>query len=96
VNELNILLHRAWVQTAATPLEASHEKGARRVDYNQIGQTAGTIWTRLSENGPKRFAALMEESGVPDSLFFMAIGWLSREEKLEFEADNGDYLVRLK
>ncbi|HEY6442589.1 MAG TPA: winged helix-turn-helix domain-containing protein [Candidatus Acidoferrales bacterium] len=24
----------------------------------------------------------------------MAIGWLSREEKLQFEQANGDYLIR--
>jgi hypothetical protein len=32
---------------------------------------------------------------APQSLFFMAIGWLSREEKLRFEQANGDYLIRL-
>jgi hypothetical protein len=41
------------------------------------------------------FAAIMEEVNVPQSVFFMAIGWLSREEKLQFEPANGDYLVRL-
>jgi hypothetical protein len=37
----------------------------------------------------------METVNVPQSLFFMAIGWLSREEKLRFESAGGDYLVRL-
>jgi hypothetical protein len=94
--DLEVLLHRAWAHTAGMPLKASQEKGAWRVDYDQIGQTAGTIWTKLAENGPQRFATLMEEVSAPESLFFMAIGWLSREEKLEFQADNGDYLVRLR
>jgi hypothetical protein len=37
----------------------------------------------------------MEEVNAPQSLFFMAIGWLSREEKLRFESADGDYIVRL-
>ena len=38
---------------------------------------------------------LIEEVDVPQSLFFMAVGWLSREGKLQFEPADGDYLVRL-
>jgi hypothetical protein len=37
----------------------------------------------------------MEEVNAPQSLFFMAIGWLSREDKLQFEPNGGDYVVRL-
>jgi hypothetical protein len=65
------------------------------VSYDQIGETAGAVWGALSKDGPLTFAALMEEVNAPQSLFFMAIGWLSREEKLEFESAGGDYLVRL-
>jgi len=65
------------------------------VTYDQIGLTAGTIWETLDRNGPLTFAALMEEVNAPQSLFFMAIGWLSREEKLRFESADGDYLVSL-
>jgi hypothetical protein len=70
-------------------------KGARNVNEHGIGETAGTIWETLSKEGPLSFAALMEEVNAPQSLFFMAIGWLSREEKLQFEQANGDYLIRL-
>jgi hypothetical protein len=70
-------------------------KGARNVNEDGIGETAGTIWETLSKEGPLSFAALMEEVNAPQSLFFMAIGWLSREEKLQFEQANGDYLIRL-
>jgi hypothetical protein len=38
----------------------------------------------------------MEQVNAPQSLFFMAIGWLARENKLEVEPDGGDYTVRLK
>ena len=62
----------------------------------QIGETAGNIWEALSSQGPLTFAALMEEINAPQSLFFMAIGWLARENKLEFEPAGGDYTIHLK
>ncbi len=70
-------------------------KGAYTVGYVQIGETAGAIWQTLSKEGPLTFAALMEEVNAPQSLFFMAIGWLSREEKVSFEPADGDYVIRL-
>jgi len=70
-------------------------KGAFTVGYLQIGEIAGKIWETLSTEGPLTFAALMEEVDAPQSLFFMAIGWLSREDKVHFEHADGDYIVRL-
>ena len=61
----------------------------------RIGETAGLVWETLFRQGPLTFAALMEEVNAPQSLFFMAIGWLSREDKLKFEPFDGDYIVRL-
>jgi len=69
--------------------------GGYTVGYEQIGQAAGAIWETLSKQGPLTFAALMEEVNAPQSLFFMAIGWLSREHKLKIEPANGDYIVAL-
>jgi hypothetical protein len=65
------------------------------VSYNQIGETAGHVWRALESHGPQTVAALMEEVNAPQSLFFMAIGWLSREDKVRFESADGDYLVSL-
>lgn len=65
--------------------------------YDQIGEAAGNVWRALESHGPQTLAALMEEVevNVPQSLFFMAIGWLSREDKVRFESAGGDYLVSL-
>lgn len=71
-------------------------KGVPTVNHYEIGETAGAIWQVLSSQGPQTFAALMEEVDAPQSIFFMAVGWLSREDKLQFEPANGDYLVRLR
>jgi Winged helix-turn-helix domain (DUF2582) len=69
--------------------------GRYTVGNEQIGETAGTVWETLSKQGPLTFAALMEEVNVPQSLFFMAIGWLSREQKLKIEPADGDYIIAL-
>ena len=89
------LLRRAAAYCWLIRFRTRASKGATPVTQNTIGETAGTIWETLSKEGPLTLAALMEEITVPQSVFFMAVGWLSREDKLQFEQADGDYLVRL-
>jgi hypothetical protein len=89
------LLREAAAYCRLERFKSQISKGAFTVSYDQIGETAGAVWEALSKDGPLTFAALMEEVNAPQSLFFMAIGWLSREEKLKFESADGDYVVRL-
>jgi hypothetical protein len=89
------LLRRAAAYCWLERFKSQTSKGAFTVTYDRIGETAGAVWEALSKDGPLTFAALMEEVNAPQSLFFMAIGWLSREEKLQFESAGGDYIVRL-
>ncbi|HXX20434.1 MAG TPA: winged helix-turn-helix domain-containing protein [Candidatus Acidoferrum sp.] len=89
------LLRRAAAYCWLQRFKQQISRGAHTVGHMQIGETAGVIWETLSKQGPLPFAALMEEVNVPQSLFFMAIGWLSREDKVHFERADGDYLVRL-
>jgi len=89
------LLRKAATSCWLERFKKEGAKGARNVNQHGIGETAGRLWETLSKEGPLSFAALMEEVNAPQSLFFMAIGWLSREEKLQFEQANGDYLIRL-
>jgi hypothetical protein len=70
--------------------------GSISMETNKIGETAGAIWERLSRLGPLNFSSLMEEVTAPQSVFFMAIGWLAREDKLAIEYADGDYAVSLK
>jgi hypothetical protein len=91
------LLRRAAANSAvmrgrfadATSISGSPELGP-------IGETAGTVWHMLSEQGPTTFALLIEAVGVPESLFFMAVGWLARENRITIEPQDGDYEMRLK
>jgi hypothetical protein len=89
------LLRKAAAHCWLERFKGQNSKGAFTVSYDRIGETAGAVWHALSKEGPLTFAALMEEVNAPQSLFFMAIGWLSREEKLQFESAGGDYIVRL-
>lgn len=89
------LLRKAAAYCWLERFKKQASKGAFTVGYEQIGETAGAVWETLSKQGPLTFAALMEEIDAPQSLFFMAIGWLSRENKLQFEPFDGDYIVRL-
>ena len=65
-------------------------------ELGQIGETAGVVWHVLADQGPTTFAPLIETIGVPESLFFMAVGWLARENKITIESHDGDYEIRLK
>jgi hypothetical protein len=61
-----------------------------------IGETAGSIWRTLDEEGPLRLSTLKKQIKVADALFYMAIGWLAREGKLEFEAEGRGFNLRAK
>lgn len=89
------LLRRASARSAIQHLKRQWPEGAFTVSNHRIGETAGVIWEILAQKGPLTLADLMESTEAPQSLFFMAIGWLSREEKLRLEPAGGDYLIRL-
>lgn len=89
------LLRRAAARCWLERFKRENSKGTNAVGYNQIGKAAGNVWKALNERGPLTLAELMEEVNAPQSLFFMAIGWLSREEKVRFEPAGGDYLISL-
>jgi Winged helix-turn-helix domain (DUF2582) len=89
------LLRRAAAYCWLERFQRENSRRNHAMGNNQIGEAAGTIWRTIEERGPQTFAALMEEVNAPQSLFFMAIGWLSREDKVRFEAAGGDYLISL-
>jgi hypothetical protein len=52
---------------------------------NEIGETAGEIWSALVEqNGAMTFSQLKKKTKLPEDLLYMGIGWLAREDKLQF------------
>jgi Winged helix-turn-helix domain (DUF2582) len=92
---LDRLLRRASAYSTIERFKRQSPEGAFTVSYHQIGETSGMIWEILATRGPLTFADLMELIDAPQSLFFMAIGWLAREQKLRLEPADGDCLISL-
>ena len=50
--------------------------------FRKIGETAGEIWGLLDREGPLSIAAIAGRVNQTQSLVYMGIGWLAREDKL--------------
>jgi hypothetical protein len=50
----------------------------------EIGHVAGEVWGVLSGQGPLTLAAIKKEVEAPGDVVIAAIGWLAREDKLDF------------
>lgn len=59
------------------------------MNKNQIGENAGIVWRLLSDNAHWDYEKLKEASGLCDRDLNAAIGWLAREDKIDFDIDNG-------
>jgi hypothetical protein len=62
----------------------------------QIGETAGVVWSVLSENGPLSMAKLVKAIGEPRDVVMQALGWLAREDKIWIEEDGRTRMVSLR
>jgi hypothetical protein len=60
-----------------------------------IGETAGVVWSTLSEKGPMTMAQLVKAVGEPRDTVMQAIGWLAREGKISIEEKNRSRVVSL-
>lgn len=49
----------------------------------QIGAYAGQVWTALAEGGANSLKSIKKATKLKDKEVFAAIGWLSREGKLQ-------------
>lgn len=64
---------------------------------NEIGETAGEIWMALvEENNAMTISQLKKKTKLPEDLFYMGIGWLAREDKLQFSGTSEIIQVSLK
>jgi hypothetical protein len=57
-----------------------------------IGINAGTIWQYLSEKGRLSIKEIEELTNYKESFILLALGWLSRENKIKFSNDNNMYI----
>lgn len=51
---------------------------------DEIGRVAGDVWGLLIQDGGQTLAAIKKSVAAPADVVTAAIGWLAREDKLEF------------
>ena len=49
-----------------------------------IGETAGQIWNYLNENGEVTTKKMNKDLGLSENFASMGLGWLAREDKVNF------------
>ena len=58
--------------------------------FHTIGKAAGEIWELLNKEGPLSVSAIVARMKQPQTIVYMGIGWLAREDKVIFtEAKRG-------
>ncbi len=62
----------------------------------QIGTTAGMIWTALQRKGPLALTQLKKVTGAKSPIFDWAVGWLAREDKIVLTPEKRSFQVQLK
>jgi hypothetical protein len=62
----------------------------------EIGKVAGEVWGILDRHGEFTISALKKEVPAPAELVLAAIGWLAREDKLEFSTAGKSVKVTLR
>lgn len=55
------------------------------MDKYQIGTNAGIVWNVLKNNAHWSYEQLKTASGLSDRDLNAAIGWLARENKIDFD-----------
>ena len=65
------------------------------MDKKEIGFHAGKIWQLLSNNEKWSYENLKSKSGLKDEELGAALGWLAREDKIEFEQQEEGLYVYL-
>ncbi len=63
---------------------------------NEIGLSAGQIWKKLNEEGEMVITTLKRKTGLPINMFYLGLGWLAREDKLNFRREKRTIYVSLK
>ena len=63
---------------------------------NEIGILAGNVWGILNKKGPMTLTQLKKLVNEKDFTLHAAIGWLAREDKLEFQKSGNSIKIILK
>lgn len=61
-----------------------------------IGQNAGRVWEYLYNSGSVTTIKLRAELGLSNTALCLALGWLSREDKIELAEEAHSFRISLK
>ncbi len=61
-----------------------------------IGDAAGKIWKYLDKNGEASVSKIVKETGLNRNDVQRGIGWLAKEDKLNFEINGRTETLSLK
>ena len=62
---------------------------------NYIGINAGVIWRLLSEKGKLSIREIGELTNFRGAFIMLSLGWLSREDKINFVETQGTLYIEL-
>lgn len=84
------------VQSVAKSIAKTIGAAKPSLDEESIGYAAGEVWNILHAGGPQTIAAIKKVATVSGDAVVMAIGWLAREGKLQFDASGRSVKVSLR
>ncbi|MDH6303622.1 hypothetical protein M2459_000444 [Parabacteroides sp. PF5-5] len=63
---------------------------------NEIGLSAGDLYSLLSQKGSLSLRKIGELTRNKESVIYLTIGWLLRENKISVIEQNGEWVFELK
>jgi hypothetical protein len=82
--------------TPASTARKPKSQSQRSLSAEEIGHVAGDVWACLDRDGTQTIAAVKKAVGAPGDLVVAAIGWLAREDKLDFSGDSRSVKISLR
>ena len=80
----------------SSPAKKASIESQPAISNEQIGQVAGDVWHLLDKEGGQSLTALKKATGATSELVLAAIGWLAREDKLEFTTSGRTVKITLR
>ncbi|MCL1971780.1 MAG: winged helix-turn-helix domain-containing protein [Endomicrobia bacterium] len=62
----------------------------------RVGFAAGEIWKYLLENGESSPIKIKANLGLSNTMLYLALGWLAREDKVNIVQQDYSYRISLK
>lgn len=81
---------------AASATSSARGARARVLSHLDIGEVAGEIWHLLARGEAHTLASIKKSISAPGDVVVASVGWLAREDKLNFIASGRTLKVALK